>query len=53
LREAGVPVEHHDLDGLVHASFAFTRLLPVARRYEEAAISALRRAQGSAVEKIL
>lgn len=44
LRDAGVPVEHHDLPGLVHASFAFTRLLPAARRYEERAIAALRRA---------
>jgi acetyl esterase len=44
LRDAGVAVEHHDLDGLVHASFAFTRLLPIARQYEATAIAALRRA---------
>lgn len=44
LREAGVEVEHHDLAGLVHASFAFTRLLPLARQYEATAIAALRRA---------
>ena len=44
LRAAGVAVEHHDLDGLVHASFAFTRLLPIAKQYEDAAIAALRRA---------
>lgn len=46
LREAGVPVEHHHLEGLVHAAFAFTRLLPTARRYQETAIAALRRAYG-------
>jgi acetyl esterase len=46
LREAGVAVEHHDLPGMVHASFAFTRLLPEARRYEQAAVDALRRAYG-------
>jgi acetyl esterase len=44
LREAGVEVEHHHLPGMVHASFAFTRLLPLAREYEETAIDALRRA---------
>ena len=44
LREAGVEVEHHDLPGMVHASFAFTRLLPLAREYEQTAIAALRRA---------
>ena len=44
LREAGVPVEHHDIPGLVHASFAFTRLLPSARRHEERAVAALRHA---------
>ncbi len=45
LREAAVEVEHHHLPGMVHASFAFTRLLPLAREYEQTAISALRRAQ--------
>ena len=44
LREAGVEVEHHHLDGFVHAAFAFTRLLPLARQYEATAIAALRRA---------
>jgi acetyl esterase len=44
LREAGVEVEHHHLPGMVHASFAFTRLLPLAREYEATAIDALRRA---------
>jgi acetyl esterase len=44
LRDAGVAVEHHDLPGLVHAAFAFTRLLPSARDYEARAISALRHA---------
>lgn len=42
LREAGVEVEHHHLPGMVHASFAFTRLLPLAREYEQTAIAALR-----------
>jgi acetyl esterase len=49
LREAGVAVEHHDLEGLTHAAFAFTRLLPEARRYEAAAIAALRRAYQPAI----
>lgn len=44
LREAGVEVVHHHLPGMVHASFAFTRLLPLAREYEQTAIAALRRA---------
>lgn len=44
LREAGVPVERHDLDGLVHAAFALTRLLPIAASYERTAIAALERA---------
>jgi hypothetical protein len=44
LRAAGVAVEHHDLPGLVHAAFAFTRLLPEARHYERTAVAALRRA---------
>ncbi|HEX4867161.1 MAG TPA: alpha/beta hydrolase [Acidimicrobiales bacterium] len=44
LREAGVEVEHHHLPGMVHASFAFTRLLPLAREYQDAAVAALRRA---------
>jgi acetyl esterase len=43
LREAGVEVEQHHLPGLVHAAFAFTRLLPTAKAYEQAAIAALRR----------
>jgi acetyl esterase len=43
LREAGVSVEHHHLEGMVHASFAFTRILPIARQYQETAIAALRR----------
>lgn len=41
LRAAGVPVEHRRLQGHVHASFAFTRLLPSAAAYEGAAIAAL------------
>jgi acetyl esterase len=44
LREAGVEVEHHHLEGLIHPGFAFTRLLPIARQYEETAIAALRSA---------
>jgi acetyl esterase len=46
LRDAGVEVEHHHLEGLVHPAFAFTRLLPIARQYQETAIAALRRAYG-------
>jgi acetyl esterase len=44
LREAGVEVEHHHLEGFVHPAFAFTRLLPQARQYEATAIAALQRA---------
>jgi acetyl esterase len=47
LREAGVEVEHHHLAGLIHPAFAFTRLLPVAREYEQTAIAALRRTYGA------
>lgn len=47
LREAGVSVQHEHLAGLVHASFAFTRLLPVAKRHERTAIAALRAAQAA------
>jgi len=42
LRAAGVPVQDLHLDGHVHASFAFTRLLSSSRRYEQTAIAALR-----------
>ena len=41
LAEAGVPVEHEVLEGHVHPSFAFTRLVPSARAYEQRAIGAL------------
>jgi acetyl esterase len=47
LRESGVEVTHHDLDGMVHASFAFTRLIPAAHAYEQRAVAALQRAFGS------
>jgi len=50
LREAGVEVQHEDLDGMVHSSFAFTRLLPAAREHEQRAIAALRRAHDAAPE---
>lgn len=42
LRDAGVPAEHVRLEGHVHASFAFTRLVPSALEYEQQAIAALR-----------
>jgi len=48
LRRAGVPVQHEHLPGLVHASFAFTRLLPVAREHQRTAIDALCRAHATA-----
>lgn len=41
LREAGVPATARILPGMIHASFAFTRLLPRARAYEREAIAAL------------
>ena len=51
LRESGVEVTHHDLDGMVHASFAFTRLLPTAHAYEQQAVAALRREFASQVAR--
>lgn len=47
LRAAGVPVEHHHLEGHTHASFAFTRLLKESREAEVRAIASLKRAHGS------
>jgi acetyl esterase len=41
LRAAGVEVQHTHLDGHVHPSFSFTRLVPSAREYEQQAIAAL------------
>lgn len=43
---AGVPVTYRRLDGHVHPSFAFTRILPSARAYEADAIAALAAAFG-------
>ncbi len=48
LRAAGVPVTFRHLEGHMHPSFAFTRLLPSARAYEQAAIAALVAAQRDA-----
>ncbi|MCB0961936.1 MAG: alpha/beta hydrolase [Acidimicrobiales bacterium] len=42
LEAAGVPVAFQILEGHVHPSFAFTRLIPSARRYEVDAVAALR-----------
>ena len=44
LAAAGVPVTYRLLEGHVHPSFAFTRLIPSARAYEAEAIAALDRA---------
>ncbi len=44
LEAAGVPAWHTRLDGHIHASFAFTRLLSSSLAYEEQAIAALRAA---------
>jgi acetyl esterase len=44
LTDAGVPVRHIHLDGHVHPSFAFTRLVASARSYEQEAVVALARA---------
>lgn len=44
LRAAGVEAEHTLLEGHVHPSFAFTRLIPSAAAYETRAIAALARA---------
>lgn len=41
LRAAGVPAHHVRLEGHIHASFAFTRLLASSRAYERDAIAAL------------
>ena len=48
LRETGVTVRSRTLPGMFHASFAFTRILPAARRYEQEAIAALADALGTA-----
>lgn len=47
LRSAGVQVRSQVLAGMFHASFAFTRILPAARRYEREAIAALAGALGT------
>ncbi len=47
LEAAGVPATFQLLEGHVHSSFAFTRLLATARAYEQAAIAALARAFGT------
>lgn len=47
LEAAGVPATFQLLEGHVHSSFAFTRLLASARAYEAAAIAALARAFGT------
>lgn len=44
LDAAGVAVQRRRLDGHVHPSFAFTRVIPSAATYERDAIAALRRA---------
>ena len=41
LRAAGVDVRHTHLEGHVHPSFAFTRIVPSAREHEQRAIAAL------------
>ena len=48
LDAAGVPVTYRLLSGHVHPSFAFTRLVPSAKAYEQAAIAALAAAFRSA-----
>lgn len=47
LRDAGVPMRFQVLPGLFHASFAFTRIVPTAKRYERDAIAALADALGT------
>lgn len=47
LHAAGVPVRLQILPGMFHASFAFTRILPSAKRYEREAIAALADALGA------
>lgn len=44
LAAAGVSATHVRLEGHIHPSFAFTRLLPSARAYQDQAIAALRSA---------
>ncbi|MCB0963906.1 MAG: alpha/beta hydrolase [Acidimicrobiales bacterium] len=44
LEAAEVPVAFQVLEGHAHPTFAFTRLVPSARRYEAEAVAALRRA---------
>lgn len=50
LRAAGVDAHHVRLPGHVHASFAFTRLVPSAAAYERDAIAALARAFAAAAD---
>ena len=45
---AGVPVEHMQLDGHIHMSFALTRYLRSAAAYEDKAIAALARSFAAA-----
>lgn len=44
LRDAGVAVAYTQLEGHVHPSFAYTRLIPSSKDYERRAITALRQA---------
>jgi acetyl esterase/lipase len=38
LAEAGVPVEHHRLEGLIHGTYGFGALIPRAREIQEHAV---------------
>jgi acetyl esterase len=46
LRAAGVPVELHRMDGHIHGSMAFTKLMPSAVEHHRRTIAALRAANG-------
>ena len=44
LEAAGVPVELHRMDGLIHAFFSTARMIPAGRAGIEIAVAGLRRA---------
>ena len=43
LREAGVEVEHHRFDGLIHATWTFSKLIPRAAEVDATIVEFLRR----------
>jgi acetyl esterase/lipase len=46
LREAGVEVEHHRFEGLIHATWTFSKLIPRAMEIDATIVDFLRRRLG-------